>query len=185
MFLYGIALSMDAFAVAVCKGLAIKKPAIKKNVIVALWFGGFQAFMPFLGYCVGKLFSGYIQQVDHWVAFVLLALIGINMLRESMCCEDGEKTGDSLCFKVMLLMAIATSIDALAVGIAFSLEGLSFIRMVATIIVIGVTTFVMSFIGVKIGNVFGTRFKSIAERLGGIILILLGLKTLLDGLGII
>ena len=134
--------------------------------------------MPFLGYCLGTLFSGYIEKIDHWVAFALLSLIGINMIKESTCCDSDNSAGDSLAFKVMLVMAIA-------VGIAFSLEKIRFLTMLFAVLVIGVTTFIMSFVGVKVGNIFGTKFKAKAEFTGGVILILLGLRVLLDGLNII
>lgn len=174
---------MDAFAVAVCKGLAMKKTTLAKSSIVGLWFGSFQGIMPFLGFLVGSLFSKYIERFDHWIAFVLLAIIGFNMIKESKCCDDSNTSG-SLDFKIMLVMAIATSIDALAVGVAFSFK-LSFDRMILAVIVISVTTFLLSAIGTKIGNIFGVKYKSKAELAGGVILVLLGLKILLQDLGLI
>ena len=185
ILLYGVALSMDAFAVAVCKGLAMSNASIGKCSAVGLWFGSFQALMPFIGYCIGSLFSVYIERFDHWVAFILLVIIGANMIKEAVSKDEENSTGGSLAFRVMFLMAIATSIDALAVGIAFSLDGMKFIKMLFAISVIGVTTFIMSYLGVKIGNMFGTKYKSKAEFAGGIILILLGLKILLEGIGVL
>lgn len=182
IIILGTGLSMDAFAVAVCKGLAMERANIKKCSIVGLWFGFFQALMPFLGYSIGSLFNKYIEAFDHWIAFILLALIGVNMIKESFHKEEGG-IGDCLGFKAMLVMAIATSIDALAAGI--TLVTLSFGFMLFAVSVIGVTTFLMSVLGVKIGNVFGTKYKSKAEFAGGAILILLGIKMLLEGLGVI
>lgn len=184
IFLYGIGLSMDAFAVSVCKGLAMKKTTLGKCSIVGLWFGSFQALMPFLGFLVGSLFSKYIERYDHWIAFALLVLIGFNMIKESFDKSEEEGTSGSLSFKVMLMMAIATSIDALAVGVAFSFE-ISFTRMLLAILIIGITTFVISAVGTKVGNLFGARYKSKAELAGGVILILLGLKILLQDLGVV
>ena len=184
IFLYGIGLSMDAFAVSVCKGLAMKKTTLGKCSIVGLWFGSFQALMPFLGFLVGSLFSKYIERYDHWIAFALLVLIGFNMIKESFDKSEEEGTSGSLSFKVMLMMAIATSIDALAVGVAFSFE-IYFTRMLLAILIIGITTFVISAVGTKVGNLFGARYKSKAELAGGVILILLGLKILLQDLGVV
>ena len=184
IFLYGIGLSMDAFAVSVCKGLAMKKTTLGKCSIVGLWFGSFQALMPFLGFLVGSLFSKYIERYDHWIAFALLVLIGFNMIKESFDKSEEEGTSGSLSFKVMLMMAIATSIDALAVGVAFSFE-ISFTRMLLAILIIGITTFVISAVGTKVGNLFGARYKSKAELAGGVILLLLGLKILLQDLGVV
>lgn len=175
-------LAMDAFAVAVCKGLATDKLRLKHLVIVGLWFGGFQALMPAIGYFLGSTFERYITAVDHWVAFVLLAIIGGNMIKEAVTGE-GECADASLGFKVMLTMAVATSIDALAVGVTFGL--LPDVNIVAAVSLIGVITFVMSALGVKVGNVFGSRWKSRAELLGGVILVLLGLKILLEHLGVL
>ena len=182
IFILGIGLSMDAFAVAICKGLAMDKVTLKKASIVGVWFGFFQGLMPFLGYLVGSLFMKYIEAFDHWVAFILLALIGGNMIKESFEKEEGG-TGCSLDFKVMFVMAIATSIDALAAGI--TLVSLKFDMVLFAVLVIGVITFTMSALGVKIGNLFGVRYKSKAEFAGGTILMLLGLKMLLEGLGVI
>ena len=182
LFLLAVGLSMDAFAVAVCKGLATESMRPRHMVIVGLWFGGFQALMPLVGYFLGAAFQKYITAVDHWVAFVLLALIGGNMIRESFSCE-AENADSSLSPAVMAPMAVATSIDALAVGITFAL--LPDVQIVPAVSFIGVITFLLSALGVKVGNVFGARYKSKAEFLGGAILVLLGLKILLEHLGIL
>ncbi|HJB26855.1 MAG TPA: manganese efflux pump MntP family protein [Firmicutes bacterium] len=181
LFVIAVGLSMDAFAVAVCKGLSMRKMSWKKGVIVALYFGIFQGAMPLIGYFLGVQFQGSIQAVDHWIAFVLLGLIGANMIRESLSKEE-EKTDDSVSFKSMSVLAVATSIDALAIGVTFAFLQVDIIPAVSFI---GVTTFVLSLIGVKIGNVFGSRYKSKAEFIGGLILILMGLKILLEHLNII
>ena len=182
LFLLAVGLSMDAFAVAVCKGLATESMRPRHMVIVGLWFGGFQALMPLVGYFLGAAFQKYITAVDHWVAFVLLVLIGGNMIRESFSCE-AEHADGSLSPVVMAPMAVATSIDALAVGITFAL--LPDVQIVPAVSFIGVITFLLSALGVKVGNVFGARYKSKAEFLGGAILVLLGLKILLEHLGIL
>ena len=181
LYVIAVGLSMDAFAVAVCKGLSMRKMSWKKGVIVALYFGIFQGAMPLIGYFLGVQFQGSIQAVDHWIAFVLLGLIGANMIRESLSKEE-EKTDDSVSFKSMSVLAVATSIDALAIGVTFAFLQVDIIPAVSFI---GVTTFVLSLIGVKIGNVFGSRYKSKAEFIGGLILILMGLKILLEHLNII
>ena len=181
LFVIAVGLSMDAFAVAVCKGLSMRKMSWKKGVIVALYFGIVQGAMPLIGYFLGVQFQGSIQAVDHWIAFVLLGLIGANMIRESLSKEE-EKTDDSVSFKSMSVLAVATSIDALAIGVTFAFLQVDIIPAVSFI---GVTTFVLSLIGVKIGNVFGSRYKSKAEFIGGLILILMGLKILLEHLNII
>lgn len=182
LFLLALGLSMDAFAVSICKGLATETLRPRHMVVVGLWFGGFQALMPLLGYFLGASFQRYITAVDHWVAFVLLVLIGGNMIRESFYCE-AEHADGSLSAKVMAPMAVATSIDALAVGITFAL--LPDVEIVPAVSFIGVITFLLSALGVKVGNVFGARYKSKAEFLGGAILVLLGLKILLEHLGIL
>ena len=182
LFLLALGLSMDAFAVSICKGLATETLRPRHMVIVGLWFGGFQALMPLLGYFLGASFQRYITAVDHWVAFVLLVLIGGNMIRESFSCE-AEHADGSLSPAVMAPMAVATSIDALAVGITFAL--LPDVQIVPAVSFIGVITFLLSALGVKVGNVFGARYKSKAEFLGGAILVLLGLKILLEHLGIL
>ena len=181
LFILAVGLSMDAFAVAVCKGLAMKKMSWKKAAIVALYFGGFQAGMPLLGYLLGINFQEYIVAVDHWIAFVLLGLIGFNMIKESRDddCDD-EGSSDSVAFKEMVVLAIATSIDALAVGITFAFLQ---VNIVPAVSFIGICTFTLSLLGVKIGNVFGVKYKSKAEFAGGLILILLGTKILLEHLG--
>ncbi len=176
---------MDAFAVALCKGLALKKINLKNCLIVGAWFGAFQGLMPLIGYLLGNTFAEKITSIDHWIAFILLALIGGNMIKESLSKEE-ECCNDSLGFKTMLVMAIATSIDALAVGVSFAFTDFNpdwFVYI--AFILIGIITFTLSSIGVKIGNIFGTKYKSKAEFAGGAILILLGLKILLEGLEII
>lgn len=189
LLLLAVGLSMDAFAVSICKGLAMKKISFKSCAICGVWFGGFQALMPMLGYLLGSRFEKYIEAIAPWVAFILLALIGGNMIREA-CSKKEEVESAGLDVKTMFLMAVATSIDALAVGITFSLVPVSLIAasaMINTIIavlIIGVTTFIISCAGVKIGNVFGTRYKSRAEFAGGLILVLLGLKILLAHFGV-
>lgn len=185
LILLAVGLSMDAFAVSICKGLAMKKLSVRHMIIVGAWFGGFQALMPMIGYLLGIQFSRFINSVAPWIAFALLALIGINMIRESFSKEEDEET-DALGFKTMLLMAIATSIDALAVGITFAcvpvniIEATALINTVIAIIIIGITTFILSMIGVKVGNIFGTKYKNKAEFAGGVILILLGIKIIVE-----
>ena len=181
IILLAIGLSMDAFAVAICKGLAMEKVSIKKVAIVGAWFGGFQALMPLIGFLLGVSFKDYIVAIDHWISFVLLSLIGFNMIKESLS-KDEDEENSSLAFKLMLVLAVATSIDALAVGVTFAFLQ---VNVVLAVIIIGVTTFILSSIGVKIGNVFGARYKSKAEFAGGLILILLGVKILLEHLGVI
>lgn len=180
LFVIALGLSMDAFAVAVCKGLSVSKVTKKHALIVGLWFGGFQAAMPALGYWLGSHFQQQIESIDHWIAFVLLGLIGGNMIRESR--GDAETLDDSFTAKAMIPLAVATSIDALAVGITFAFLQVNIIPAVSFI---GVITFTLSAVGVKIGNVFGAKYKSKAECIGGIVLILMGLKILLEHLGII
>lgn len=178
LFLIAVGLSMDAFAVSVCKGLATPKHKLKYSMICGAWFGGFQALMPTVGYLLGVNFKKYITAIDHWIAFVLLALIGFNMIREALK-NDDEGADPSFTAKSMLLLAIATSIDALAIGITFAFLD---VNIVAAVLFIGVCTFVISAAGVKIGSVFGTRFKSKAEIAGGAILIILGLRILIEHL---
>lgn len=182
LFFIAVGLSMDAFAVSICKGLSTEKLKIKHYMAVGAWFGGFQALMPIIGYFLGSSFEKYITAFDHWVAFILLALIGGNMIKEALS-KDEEKTDSSFSFKTMLLLAFATSIDALAVGITFAL--LPDVNIIAAVLFIGVTTFILSACGLKVGNVFGLKYKSKAELAGGIILILIGLKILLEHLGVI
>ena len=183
LFLIGIGLSMDAFAVSICKGLSMQKIDKKYTLCIGLFFGGFQALMPLTGYLLGSQFSGYIERFDHWIAFVLLALIGFNMIKESREEEEEEeKPYAGVNFKELLILAIATSIDALAVGVTFAFLQ---VNIVPAITIIGCTTFVISIAGVYVGNVFGARYKSRAELTGGVILILIGLKILLEHLGVI
>ena len=178
LFLIAVGLSMDAFAVSVCKGLAMSKCTFKKAAIVGLWFGGFQALMPAIGYILGAQFQEAIASIDHWIAFVLLALIGGNMIHEALD-NDEEEADASLDVKPMFLLAVA-SIDALAIGITFAFLK---VNIIPAVCFIGIVTFIISFAGVKIGNVFGARYKNKAEIVGGVILILLGLKILLEHLG--
>ncbi|HKM05222.1 MAG TPA: manganese efflux pump MntP family protein [Lachnospiraceae bacterium] len=180
LLILGVGLSMDAFAVAICKGLSTKKMNWKNAFITGLYFGGFQALMPLLGYILGEQFKNVIVTIDHWIIFFLLLLIGINMIKKSR--EKVEKLDD--CFDVhnMLLLGIATSIDALAVGVTFAFLKVSIILAIS---VIGTTTFLLSVLGFKVGNVFGIKFKSRAELAGGIILIYIGIKILLEHLEIL
>lgn len=182
LFVLAVGLSMDAFAVSVCKGLAMARCNMKKAMVCGVWFGGFQALMPAIGYLLGRQFADYITAIDHWIAFVLLAIIGGNMIRESLSKEE-ECADDSLDIKTMFLLAVATSIDALAVGVTFAfLQGTN---IVAAVSFIGVVTFCLSAVGVKVGNIFGMRYKAKAEFAGGVILVLLGLKILLEHLGVL
>lgn len=178
LFLIAVGLSMDAFAVSVCKGLATPMYKLKYSMICGAWFGGFQALMPAVGYLLGVNFKKYITAIDHWIAFVLLALIGFNMIREALK-NDDEGADPSFTAKSMSLLAVATSIDALAIGITFAFLD---VNIVAAVLFIGVCTFVISAAGVKIGSAFGTRFKSKAEIAGGAILIILGLRILVEHL---
>lgn len=182
LFLIAVGLSMDAFTVAICKGLALQKIKMKQCTIVGLWFGGFQALMPALGFLVGYRFQEKITFLDHWIAFVLLGIIGVNMIRESLSKEE-EEADASLKFKDMLVLAVATSIDALAVGVSFAF--IPNLPIVPAVSFIGIITFALSAVGVKVGSVFGTKYKSKAELAGGVILILMGLKILLEHLGIL
>ena len=187
LFLLAVGLSMDAFAVSVCKGLAMKKATLKAEATCGLWFGGFQMLMPVTGFFLGSLFAEAIEAFDHWVAFGLLVIIGINMLKEALEKEDEsgddpEKDAD-LSVKTMFLMAVATSIDALAVGISLAMVGSVNIWLAAAFI--GICTCLLSALGVKIGNVFGSRYEKQAEFAGGVILILLGVKILLEHLGVL
>jgi putative Mn2+ efflux pump MntP len=185
LFLLALGLSMDAVAVSICKGLSMKKLSVKNMVIVGLWFGGFQALMPLIGYFLGTQFREYIETLSHWIAFILLAAIGINMIREALI-KKKDKASDensdcSLSVKAMFLMAVATSIDALAVGVTFAfLE----VNIVPAILTIGAMTFALSMAGVKIGHVFGAKYQSAAEIVGGVILCALGVKILLEQFGI-
>ena len=176
-----VGLAMDAFAVSICKGLAMREKVLKKGIIVGLWFGGFQALMPTIGFFLGTQFKDQITSIDHWIAFVLLGLIGINMVKEALS-NDEEQADDSIAVKEMFMLAVATSIDALAVGITFAFLN---VHIVSAASMIGVCTFLISFAGVKIGNIFGTKYKAKAELAGGIILILLGFKILFEHLHIL
>ena len=186
LFVLAVGLSMDAFAVAVCKGLSMRKVTLKNAGIVGMYFGGFQAGMPLIGYFLGLQFKDYIMSIDHWIAFILLVYLGIKMIQEALSKDDDiepiQSEKELLSFKNMSVLAIATSIDALAVGIT-----LAFLQVdiVPAVTFIGIITFVLSMVGVKIGNVFGTKYKSKAEFVGGAILILMGAKILLEHLGII
>ena len=187
LLLLALGVSMDAFAVSICKGLAMKKATLKAGLTCGLWFGGFQALMPLIGFFLGTLFADAIQAVDHWVAFILLGIIGINMLKEAFekqedcgCCQNQNA---DLSVKTMFLMAVATSIDALAVGISLAMAGN--VNIFAAVVLIGLFTCGMSTMGVKVGNVFGSRFEKKAQLAGGLILILLGLKILLEHLGVL
>lgn len=180
LFILAVGLSMDAFAVSVCKGLSLGKIKPKHMCIAGAWFGGFQALMPLIGYFLGSFFAEMIEKYDHWVAFVLLAIIGGNMIKESF--GKDEKVDSSMDVKSMLLLAIATSIDALAVGVTFAFLQ---VQIVPAVSFIGVITFIFSAVGVKIGSLFGTKYKSKAELFGGIVLVLIGIKILLEGIGIL
>ena len=181
IILIGISLAMDAFAVSICKGLSMKKINWKNAIIIAVYFGLFQALMPVVGYFLGTAFSSVVESIDHWIAFVLLAIIGGNMIKESTD-DEVEKRNDKVDFKTMIVLAIATSIDALAVGITFAFFK---VNLILAVLLIGVITFVLSILGVIIGNKFGDKLQNKAELTGGVILILIGLKILLEHLGII
>ena len=178
LFLLAVGLSMDAFAVSVCKGLSMPRVRVKHMLLCGAYFGGFQALMPLIGYLLGVRFQSMIERVDHWVAFVLLAIIGINMIREALGSEE-ESLDASFSFKTMLLLAVATSIDALAVGVTFAFLN---VQIVPAVCFIGAVTFVLSMLGVRLGSVFGTKWKQRAELAGGAILVLIGLKILIEHL---
>lgn len=187
LLLLALGVSMDAFAVSICKGLAMPKATLKAGFTCGIWFGGFQALMPLIGFFLGTLFADAIQAIDHWVAFILLAIIGVNMLKEAFeaeedcdCCREHNA---DLSVRTMFLMAVATSIDALAVGISLAMAGN--VNIFQAVLLIGLFTCGMSAVGVKLGNVFGCRFEKKAQVAGGVILILLGLKILLEHLGIL
>ncbi len=180
LFIVAVGLAMDAFAVSICKGLSLGKIKMKHMAIAGLWFGGFQALMPAIGYFVGSLFADRIEAVDHWIAFVLLAIIGVSMIKEAS--QEEDEMDACMDPKCMFVLAVATSIDALAVGVSFAFLRVS---IVWSVIFIGVITFMLSAIGVKIGSVFGAKYKSKAEIAGGIVLIIIGAKILLEHLGII
>jgi len=181
LFILALGLSMDAFAVSICKGLTVKKANMAHSVVAGIYFGGFQAMMPFLGYMLGIRFQSMIVSIDHWIAFILLSLIGINMLKSAKNNEE-EQMDSSFAFRAMIPLAVATSIDALAVGVTFAFLN---VDIVPAVILIGITTFIMSMIGIKIGSIFGAKYKSKAEFLGGIVLIIMGIKILLEHLGIL
>ena len=176
--LIGVGLAMDAFAVSICKGLAMRRMNYKKAIIIAAFFGVFQALMPALGYVLGTTFANKIAAIDHWIAFILLALIGANMIKEALSSDD-ECQDDSLRLGDLIMLSIATSIDALAVGITFAFFNVSLLLSVS---MIGIITFIICVIGVKVGNVFGEKYKSKAELAGGLILIVMGAKILIDHL---
>lgn len=180
LFLIGVGLSMDAFAVSVCKGLTMPKTRWKQAAVTALFFGGFQALMPLLGWLLGVRFQQVIVRVDHWIAFVLLVLIGANMLREAR--QEGESLDEAMGPRAMLPLAVATSIDALAVGVTFAFLQVDIVPAVGFI---GVTTFVLSAVGVWIGSAFGARWRERAQQAGGLILILMGAKILIEHLGLL
>lgn len=184
LLLIGVGLSMDAFAVSICKGLAMRRVNKKQAFVIGLFFGGFQALMPFIGWALGTQFESYITSIDHWIAFVLLAFIGGKMIAEAVRPEDEnveiDKLDPPLDLKEMLVLAVATSIDALAVGVTFAFLH---VNIVWAVTFIGCTTFILSAIGVKVGNVFGMKYKSKAEFVGGLILVLMGIKILLEHLG--
>ena len=182
LLLIAAGLSMDAFAVSVCKGLSVQRLKPRHYLLTGAWFGGFQALMPSIGFLLGSAFDQYISAFDHWIAFVLLAFIGGNMVRESLS-GDEECHDDSFGLRTMFLLAVATSIDALAVGVTFAL--LPDVHILSAVSLIGAATFLLSALGLKVGNVFGLRYKARAELAGGVILILMGLKILLEHLGIL
>lgn len=181
LFFIAVGLSMDAFAVSICKGLALKDVKLRHSVKAGLWFGGFQALMPVIGFFCGYWFKDYISAFDHWVAFILLLLLGAKMIKEALSDEE-ETTEAAMDVKNMLLLAMATSIDALAIGITFAFLD---VNIWYAVLFIGIITFIFSAVGIKIGSLFGTRFKTKAEIAGGVILILMGLKILLEHLGVI
>ena len=181
LLLLSIGLAMDAFAVSICKGISMKKMNWKKAIIIGLYFGGFQSLMPTLGFFLGTTFQNLITNVDHWIAFALLGIIGGEMIKESFE-KDDEESNDDVSFKTMFILAVATSIDALAVGITFAFLK---VNLILAISLIGIITFILSVAGTKIGNRFGDKYESKAELVGGIILVLLGIKILLEHLGII
>lgn len=182
LIILSIGLGMDAFAVSVCKGLSMKKMNWKKAIIIGLYFGFFQLIMPVIGYFLSRGFESIVINVDHWIAFILLGVIGGNMIKESLKEERSENCNENVNFKTMIILAIATSIDALAVGITFAFLN---VNLLLAVILIGIITFVLSVIGVKIGNIFGDKYENKAEFAGGIILIFLGKKILLEHLNII
>ena len=186
LLLLAVGVSMDAFAVSICKGLAMKKATFKASMTCGVWFGGFQALMPTIGFFLGTLFADAIEAFDHWVAFVLLGFLGFNMLRDAFSGEENDSCDANeadLSAKTMLVMAIATSIDALAVGISLAMAG--DVNIWLAVLLIGITTGILSAVGVKVGNVFGSRYEKRAQFCGGVILALLGVKILLEHLGVL
>ena len=183
LFIIAVGLSMDAFAVSICKGLSLGKIKLKHMCIAGFWFGGFQALMPAVGYFLGNFFADMVTKYAHWVAFILLAIIGGNMIKESFEKDECDCCGEAaMDVKTMFVMAIATSIDAMAVGVSFAFLK---VDIVPAVTFIGVITFLCSGLGVKIGSIFGNKYKSKAELVGGVVLVLMGTKTLLEGLGIL
>lgn len=179
LFIIAVGLSMDAFAVSICKGLAMKQMNWKKAIVTGLYFGGFQAGMPLVGYLLGISFKDAITSIDHWIAFILLSIIGINMIREALSKEEEECPPDDMSIRTMTMLAVATSIDALAVGVTFAFLN---VQIIPAISFIGIITFSLSALGVKIGHIFGVKFKSKAEFAGGLILIGMGVKILIEHL---
>lgn len=180
LFILAVGLAMDAFAVSICKGLSLGKINWKHMCIAGAWFGGFQALMPMIGYFFGSVFTDMITKYDHWAAFVLLGIIGANMIKESF--EKEKEVDASMTVRTMLLLAVATSIDALAVGITFAFMK---VNILVAVLFIGAITFACSALGVKVGSIFGTKYKAKAELFGGMVLVLIGLKILLEGIGVI
>lgn len=181
IFFISMGLAMDAFAIAICKGLAMKKLDIKKAIIIGLYFGIFQAVMPIIGYFLGATFEILVTKIDHWITFILLVFIGTNMIKESFE-KESKNCNDNVDFKTMIILAIATSIDALAVGITFTFFKAN---LLTSALIIGIVTFILSILGVKIGNKFGDKYQNKAEFIGGLVLILIGIKILVEHLGII
>ena len=177
LLIIAVGLAMDAFAISIDKGLSVRKIEPRHTMSVGLWFGGFQALMPIVGYLLGISFASLVKNIDHWIAFILLAIIGFNMVREALHGDDACEAKPDFSIREMLTLAVATSIDALAVGVSLAFLG---VNIWAAIMVIGVVTMILSMIGLKIGNIFGCRYKSRAEIFGGIILILIGLKILIE-----
>ena len=178
----GASLSMDAFAVSICSGLKMKKIDYKMAVLISFFFGGFQALMPALGWALGQLFASYVDKYDHYIAFVLLAFLGIKMIRDVFRSDGDDSSVDKLDLRSLFMMAFATSVDALAVGVTFGMDPA--VNIIEAALTIGITTFAICFAGVAIGNIFGSRWQSKAQIVGGIMLILVGTKILLEGLGI-
>lgn len=181
LLILSVGLSMDAFAVSVCKGLSLGRTDIKEMALAGVWFGGFQALMPLLGYFLGIGFSGFAAGFSHWIAFILLSVIGGNMIKESFGNSEEDYENSSMKASTMFLLAVATSIDALAVGVTFAFFE---VKIAAAVLMIGVVAFLFSAAGIKIGSIFGAKYRSRAELIGGVILVLLGIKILLEGLGV-